>query len=204
MGDLLFQIIFYAQLAREDNTFNFSDITTAITEKLLRRHPHVFPDGTLTSKRSQHADKLKEENIKASWERIKKQERDSSGQAALMADIPAALPATMRALKLQKRAASVGFDWSDLGSIYEKIDEDIAELKKKRMQQNNSKHSMNDVSSSSNAVISEGVGELLFSVIHLARHLNVEPETALRAANNKFEQRFLHMEKRAEEQPTEQ
>ncbi len=205
LGDLLFQIIFYAQLGTEDNAFDFTDITTAITEKLLRRHPHVFPDGTLQSRRANGAD-ITPESIKESWNKIKQQERGSKGLDSLMADIPKALPATMRAIKLQKRAASIGFDWSDTDGVYQKIDEEIAEVKDAVTHQRRLANEHEQVDNNAMALaaeaVSEEIGDLLFSVINLARHLKVEPETALRIANNKFEERFSKMEKAATEQQT--
>ncbi len=204
LGDLLFQIIFYAQLGTEDNTFDFTDITHAITSKLLRRHPHVFPDGTLQSKRPSSVN-VTQESIKESWNNIKQKERRIKGQGSLMADIPKALPATMRAIKLQKRAASIGFDWPDTKGVYAKISEEITEVKeavgKKEALAECSQIDAKAMSLATDAV-SEEIGDLLFSVINLARHLKVEPETALRQAGNKFENRFLKMEKIAKEQQT--
>lgn len=191
LGDLLFQVIFYSQLGREDSRFDFHDVVSSITTKLLRRHPHVFPDGTLDSRidlgnsdlpdvdRRQHA-------IKQSWEQIKKEERQQKGQQQMMADVPRALPAVPRAWKLQKRAASVGFDWQQVSGVYDKVQEEIAELQEAAATDNPS-------------AVEEELGDLLFSVINLARHLKVEPETALRRANNKFEQRFQHLEALADD-----
>lgn len=185
LGDLLFQVVFYSQLAREDNFFDFQQVVSAVTAKLLRRHPHVFPDGTLASSvnpKEQADDSHKRQNkIKASWERIKQQEREQKGHRGLLDDIPKALPATVRALKLQKRAAGEGFDWPSIDGVYDKLDEEIAELK----------------AASSTEHIEEELGDLLFTVINLARHLRVEPERALRHANGKFEQRFRAMEQMA-------
>lgn len=204
LGDLLFQIVFYAQLGVEDSAFDFAGITTAITEKLLRRHPHVFPDGTLQSRRSENTE-VTAESIKTSWNKIKQQERGVKGQHSLMADIPKALPATLRAIKLQKRAASVGFDWPDTTGVYQKINEELAEVKDAVQQQltiQQEQSGNRDAMSAASEAVSEEIGDLLFSVINLSRHLKVEPETALRQANNKFEERFLQMEKAAAEEQT--
>jgi len=204
LGDLLFQIVFYAQLGTEDSAFDFTDVTTAITEKLLRRHPHVFPDGTLQSRRSSDVE-MTAESIKDSWNKIKQQERGVKGQHSLMADIPKALPATMRAIKLQKRAASIGFDWPDTTGVYKKINEELAEVRDAVQQQlviKQEQASNGDAVSVATDAVSEEIGDLLFSVINLSRYLKVEPETALRQANNKFEARFLQMEKTAVEEQT--
>jgi ATP diphosphatase len=183
LGDLLFQVIFYSQLGHEDGHFDFSAIVSSITSKLLRRHPHVFPDGTLTSRIDSTAinDERRQAFIKASWEKIKQEERAQKGQHALMNDIPHALPAIVRALKLQKRAATVGFDWENSVAVYEKIQEEIVELQAATI-------------AAQQQSIEEELGDLLFSVINLARHLHVEPETALRRANHKFEYRFQQLE----------
>ncbi len=195
LGDLLFQIIFYSQLGKEDGVFDFNDIVSAITTKLLRRHPHVFPEGTLESKIDLRTinDDRQQEKIKASWERIKQEERQQKGHQAIMDDVPRALPATMRALKLQKRASSVGFDWENISGVYDKLFEEVDELKEATLlfQAGKIKEP---------AAIEEELGDLLFTVVNLARHLKVEPEMALRGANNKFEQRFRHIEAKAKEQ----
>jgi ATP diphosphatase len=208
LGDLLFQIIFYSQLGKEDCAFTFNDITTSITQKLLRRHPHVFPDGTLES-RSKGLDadqELATVAIKETWEKIKQQERDAKGQKGIMADVPRALPATIRAIKLQKRAASVGLDWSGTDVVYKKIEENIEAVKAAVSQIDplkvtNSKPTDSDQSSASSQA-SDEIGDLIFNVINLARHLKVDPETALRQANHKFEQRFSYLEDTADKHPT--
>ncbi len=127
LGDLLFQIIFYSQLAEEQSQFSFDDIISTITQKLIRRHPHVFPEGTIESSRVSLADAEIVE-IKRVWEEIKRQERTDKGVGKTLDDIPLALPALNRALKLQKRAANVGFDWSDIKPVIEKINEEVIEL----------------------------------------------------------------------------
>lgn len=208
LGDLLFQIIFYSQLGKEDQVFTFDDITTSITQKLLSRHPHVFPDGTLES-RSTGSDvdrDLAQATIKEAWEKIKQQERIAKGQKGIMADVPRALPATIRAVKLQKRAASVGFDWPNTDGVYKKIEEETDEVKAavshlSSLKVSNKKN-VDEALSSASSHVSEEIGDLLFSVINLARHLKVDPEMALRQANNKFEQRFLYLENTADKHQT--
>ncbi|MGH1485878.1 MAG: nucleoside triphosphate pyrophosphohydrolase [Cellvibrionaceae bacterium] len=191
LGDLLFQVVFYSQLGKEDQRFSFDDITSSITAKLLRRHPHVFPDGTLDSRIDLDCLDVdrRQASIKATWEATKREEREQKGYHGIMDDVPTALPATIRSTKLQKRAASVGFDWDSTDGVYEKIAEEIAELKEA-------------TESASSVAIEEELGDLLFSVINLSRHLKVEPETALRKANSKFEQRFNKMESIAEAKST--
>jgi ATP diphosphatase len=208
LGDLLFQIIFYSQLGKEDNAFTFTDITTAITNKLINRHPHVFPDGTLDSRSTGlEKDSLQAQaEIKKSWEQIKQKERLAKGQKGIMADIPRALPATIRAAKLQKRASSVGFDWPNIDGVYKKIDEEVDEVKGAvshlhALQAVNGKVLDKDLSLAGEQVTAE-IGDLLFSVINLARHLKVDPETALRHANIKFEQRFHYLENTADKHNT--
>lgn len=187
LGDLLFQVVFYSQLGKEEQAFEFNDIVQDITSKLVRRHPHVFPDGTLESRidpdnpPDTHHSNTK---IKSSWEKIKQQERESKGHHSIMDDVPVALPATVRAAKLQKRASSVGFDWKDSAGVYEKLQEEIAELQQAQNTQ-------------SRAEIEDELGDVLFTVVNLARHLKIDPETALRKSNSKFEQRFRTMEQQS-------
>ena len=179
LGDLLFQIIFYSQLGKEQGRFDFVQITSKITEKLLRRHPHVFPDGTLESVRD--TDTVEVGDIKQVWESLKKQERTQKGEIKVLDDIPLAIPALSRATKLQKRAASVGFDWPTTAGVIEKVKEEIDELEA-------------EISIGNSAAITEELGDLLFSCVNLARHLEVNPETAMRAANAKFKRRFDKVE----------
>jgi ATP diphosphatase len=180
LGDLLFQVVFYSQLGQEDGQFDFIDIVTSITSKLIRRHPHVFPEGTLSSRIDLNDRSIDrgQAAIKQTWENIKKQERNSKGYSGLLDDIPEAMPAVNRAEKLQKRAASAGFDWPEISGVYDKINEELNELK-----------AAGNVSE-----IEEEMGDLLFTVVNLSRHLKIDPETALRKANNKFKQRFEHVE----------
>jgi len=185
LGDLLFQVVFYSQLGKEEGRFDFQQIVKDVTQKLLRRHPHVFPDGTLDSRRkSENQDLDHEANIKQSWERLKQEERQQKGKKSLLDDIPKTLPATSRSVKLQKRAASVGFDWPSINGVYEKIQEELGELQ--RASSFDDQHK-----------VEEELGDLLFTVINLSRHLSVEPEKALRLANYKFEQRLRYMEGQA-------
>jgi len=187
LGDLLFQVVFYAQIANEEGRFNFNDVAQAVAEKLLHRHPHVFPDGTMQSFGSETL-ALDAETVAIRWEQIKNLERElkasrtpSGTVPSVLDDVPGTLPAMERGRKLQKRAASLGFDWQDPQPVLAKLLEEIAELEVEMRRQDK-----------------EGMqaefGDVLFSCVNLARHLDIDPETALRAANRKFEQRFRSME----------
>lgn len=180
LGDLLFQIIFYSQIGEEQGQFDFDRVTSSITDKLIRRHPHVFPEGTLESVRDNLSD-TQIDDIKEAWESIKKQERENKGSQKTLDDIPLALPALSRALKLQKRAATVGFDWADTGPVIDKINEELRELEV-------------EIQRGDIAAVADELGDLLFSCVNLARHLQIDPETAMRHANEKFSKRFGAME----------
>lgn len=180
LGDLLFQIIFYSQLGEEEGQFDFDAVVSNITEKLLRRHPHVFPDGSLDSIRTDDQ-AASEKEIKRNWERIKQQERNERGERGILEDIPRALPALMRAAKLQKRAAGVGFDWTETIAVLEKLKEEITELE-------------TEIASANAQGIDDELGDVLFSCVNLARHLQVDPEKALARSNDKFKRRFDAME----------
>jgi ATP diphosphatase len=183
LGDLLFQVVYYCQLAGEEGRFGFPDVVDAITRKLVRRHPHVFPDGDLYG--SPDLPRLDEAAIKQRWEQIKAEERAEQAaapeQLSLLDDVPAVLPALSRAAKLQKRAARVGFDWPEALPILDKLREEQDEL-------------LEAMSTGDEAGLTEELGDLLFTVVNLARHLDVNPEDALRAANIKFERRFRAIE----------
>ena len=175
LGDLLFQVVFYAQIGQEQGRFNFEDVAQRISDKLVRRHPHVFADAVIDSAEAQtHA-----------WEEHKRRERDSKAgeeQAGILDGVSLALPALVRAAKLQRRVARVGFDWPQVDGVVAKVREELAEI---------------EAELQADAVperLAEEVGDLLFSCINLARHLQVEPEAALRTANLKFEQRFRQLE----------
>lgn len=183
LGDLLFQVIFHAQLASEETVFAFDDVVHTLSEKLIRRHPHVFGDETLAS----------DDEIRGMWERVKGEERlakASSGQedaASLLDDVPVAMPALSRAVKLQKQAAKVGFDWPSIGPVMAKIDEELGELKEALRD--------DDGEPSSQAHIAEELGDLMFVMANLARHLRIDPERAVRDANLKFCRRFNYIER---------
>ncbi len=184
LGDLLFQVVFYAQLGDEDGYFDFNDIIDALTSKLIRRHPHVFPDGHLDSQASQQA--LSDKQIKTNWETMKQTERNNKGKHNILADIPVGLPALTRGEKLQKRAAKNGFDWENIQDVMAKMHEELNELDVEIQK---------DVSSK--AVVEE-LGDMFFTCINLARHLGVSSESIVRKANAKFETRFNFLEANAE------
>jgi nucleoside triphosphate diphosphatase len=176
LGDLLFQVVYYAQMAREAGDFDFDAIAGAISDKMIRRHPHVFGDVTVDS-----ADAMV-----VRWEDQKAAERDAKAeaegrQASVLDGVTGGLPALTRALKLQKRAARVGFDWTDVADILDKIEEEIGELRHELAEANKGR-------------MQDELGDLLFAVVNLARRLDIDPETALRGTNAKFERRFRRIE----------
>lgn len=180
LGDLLFQVVFYARVAEEEGRFDFTVVVDGIVSKLLSRHPHVFPDGTLASRRA--SDEATDEGqVKEQWETIKAGERASKGHRRLLADIPTALPALVRAQKVQKRAAKAGFDWDTVAGVMAKTREEIDELQRAIKRENSHE-------------IADELGDLLFCCVNLARHSGLDAETVLRQATLKFEGRFDHME----------
>lgn len=192
LGDLLFQVVFYAQIAKEEGRFEFSEVIGSITEKLLRRHPHVFPDASLESFGNSDL-ALNAEQVAQRWEEIKNEERaqkadsdDAGIQASVLDDIPNSLPALDRARKLQKRAASVGFDWRAVHGVIAKVKEELEELEA-------------ELERGDQQRIEQEFGDLMFSCVNLARHLQIDPESALRGSNHKFEARFRAIESLAED-----
>lgn len=184
LGDLLFQVVFYSQLAEEQSLFSFENIISSLVQKLVLRHPHVFPKGTLESEQDSSLDNsgaTDESGIKQNWEEIKKSERKKKGHNSILADVPTSLPALTRAQKLQKRAASHGFDWPSVDGVLNKLDEESNELKAA-------------LSQGDQENIDEELGDLMFTLVNLCRHLNVDAETSLRKATRKFEQRFHYVE----------
>jgi ATP diphosphatase len=177
LGDLLLQVVFHARMAEEQDTFDFGDVVQAITEKLIRRHPHVFGD-----ERSQTPDE-----VKGLWERIKTEEKAARKKGAqqdgALAGVPVALPALTRALKLQEKASRVGFDWNDPRAVLRKIREEADEIE----------DALNARSADTTEAAAE-VGDLLFAAVNLARHLRADPEALLRQTNQKFDRRFAAIE----------
>ncbi|MFD2168037.1 nucleoside triphosphate pyrophosphohydrolase [Thalassotalea euphylliae] len=178
LGDLLFQVVFYSQLGQEEKRFDFDSVVAAICEKLIRRHPHVFGGSNLTT----------DADIKANWENEKAKERQAKNNDApisILADIPQALPALSRANKIQKRCAHVGFDWDNINQCFEKVEEEVSEVKAELA--GNSQH------------LAEELGDLLFAVVNVCRHAKYDPEALLRDANEKFAKRFNHVESQVAE-----
>lgn len=188
LGDLLLQVVFHSQLAKEQGLFDFDDVVAAINDKMTRRHPHVFPsaDGTLLSVADAEAQTL-------AWEAMKKLERDAHApeDSSALAGISRSMPEWMRALKLQKRAASVGFDWPDVECVFEKLQEEIVEVREEL------EHGVG------HSALQDEIGDILFVCVNLARHhAKVDFGAALRQANHKFESRFRAMEQLASQQQT--
>jgi tetrapyrrole methylase family protein/MazG family protein/ATP diphosphatase len=172
LGDLLFQVVFHARMAEESGAFDFAGVARAICDKMIRRHPHVFGGKQVGGSAEQTI----------LWEQIKRSERAVDPPAGLLDDVPVGLPALTRASKLGKRAASVGFDWPDVAGVRAKVDEELSELDAA-------------VGSHDEAAIAAEMGDLLFTIANWCRHLGLDPESSLRAANEKFATRFRGVER---------
>jgi tetrapyrrole methylase family protein/MazG family protein len=176
LGDLLLQVIFHSQLGTENSSFTFDDVANEISEKLVRRHPHVFGDVQVSSSRE----------VLHNWEAIKKSEKGKEHRKSLVDDIPAALPALFRAEKVQRRVAKVGFDWKDVRPALDKVEEEFAEFREA-------------VLSGNNDHASEELGDIIFALVNVARHHSISAEDAVRQTTNKFERRFRYIESKVEE-----
>jgi len=174
LGDLLLQIVFHCRLGEEQGIFNMEDVITAVCEKMIRRHPHIFGDTK--------ADTVTQ--VLKNWEDIKREEKHVESQTQSMMELPQSLPALMKALKVQEKAARVGFDWDRVDDALDKVYEEIDELKEVYKSSNGEK-------------INEEIGDLLFAVVNVARFLKVNPELALRSATDKFIRRFNYVEQAA-------
>jgi nucleoside triphosphate diphosphatase len=193
LGDLLLQVVYHAQMAEEDNQFDFGDVVESITKKMIRRHPHVFGD----------ENGEKPELVKGIWERIKSEEREEKrverktlglsevGTTGFLDDVPTAFPALQEADKLQRRASKVGFDWNDARLVLDKIREETLELDEEL-----------EKSTPDKDRITDELGDTLFALANLARHLDIDPEEALRRTNRKFRRRFSAIETAAERRST--
>ena len=179
LGDLLFQVVFYCQLAREEGSFEFADVAQTMSDKLIRRHPHVF--GPQANGLKQGATGLDADQVLERWESIKQAERDAKQQHSVLDDVPNALPAMQRSAKLQKRAANVGFDWPDLTPVLANMAEELEEVQQ-AFASGDKDHTL------------EELGDLMFACVNMARHLKQDPEQVMRAANAKFERRFRFLE----------
>ncbi len=181
LGDLLFQVVYHAQMAAEVGDFGFDDVVGAISDKMIRRHPHVFADAIIASAAAQSE----------AWEAQKARERAEKNQAEGALDgVPLALPALIRADKLQRRAARVGFDWPEAAQVLDKLSEEIGELRREIAE------------ASGHARLEDELGDVLFALVNLARHLGVDAEAALRSTNGKFERRFRTIEARLKSRGT--
>lgn len=169
LGDLLFQVVFYAQIAKEEGRFAFDDCVAAICDKLERRHPHVFGELNLADA----------DAVLKNWEALKTLERKDVGQNSVLDNIPQAMPALSRAYKLQKRCANVGFDWPSVDGCWDKVKEEILEVEQ---------------TAAGSPELSEELGDLMFALVNVVRKHKLDPEAVLRAANSKFERRFRAVE----------
>ena len=176
LGDLLFQVVFHSRIAEEDGAFAFDDVVEAVTDKLIRRHPHVFGDAGFRTAEQQTV----------AWETIKAEERAGKAKHGVLDDVPPGLPGLTRAVKLTRRAARVGFDWPSTREVFDKLREELAELEA-------------EIEAADAEKTREELGDFLFVVANLARKLEIEPEDAVRAANAKFVRRFHHIEARLAE-----
>ncbi len=179
LGDLLLQVVFFSQLAAEEQKFTFDDVVNNVAEKIIRRHPHVFGEKSAGN----------EQEALQNWNAMKAEENKDKGHTSILDNIPHAFPALMRAEKLQKRCAKVGFDWRNIEPVIAKIEEELSELK----QEINRPHLVQ-------AQVEEELGDLLFAVVNLSRHLKCQPEDSLRKANHKFERRFRAVEMKLKQQ----
>jgi len=168
LGDLLLQVVYHAQLAAEEESFTFDDVVEAICRKMVRRHPHVFGDEQVRSAKL----------AKGFWEEMKAREKKANGSERVLDGVPVTLPGMTRAVKMQAKAAKVGFDWPSVDFVYDKMNEEIAELKNETARDKQEAE----------------YGDLLFAMANLGRHLDIDPEKALRSANEKFLRRFRHIE----------
>ena len=171
LGDLLYQIMFHAKIASQNNEFDIGDVIESISEKMVRRHPHVFKDRKLDTP----------DQVVDQWEEIKKTEKNHSKRESVLDGVPKQLPGLLRAQKLQKKAAKHGFDWDKITAVFDKLDEEIAEFKEA-------------VLSEKDDDIRGELGDILFVLVNIARHKKIDAEEALRKTNNKFIKRFHHIE----------
>ncbi len=174
LGDVLLHIVFYAKIASETNDFTITEVLNSLSDKLISRHPHIYGDVEVKD----------EEEVKQNWEKLKLKE----GNKSVLGGVPQSLPSVIKALRIQDKAAQVGFDWPQIKQVWDKVEEEIAELREETVKENNQ------------AKTEAEFGDLMFAMINLARHLNINPDDALEKTNLKFIQRFQYIEKSAENQ----
>lgn len=184
LGDLLFQVVFYAQIAADEQRFELDDVIHQLVSKLIYRHPHVFPNGDL--KQRQKGSALDEAAVAGQWDTLKAQEKAKQQATSVLADVPHALPGLIRAKKLQAKAAKVGFDWPSVEQVFDKVQEELLELREA-------------VASGNKAEIEDELGDLFFAVANIARQTKVDPEQAVRSTNQKFERRFGYVEQQVQQ-----
>lgn len=190
LGDLLLQVVYHARMAEEVGAFSFGDVVEGVTRKMIRRHPHVFGGET-----ARHAS-----DVNSLWDRIKAEEKSEKSEiatASLLADVPVGLPGLTRAIKLQNKAAKVGFDWPGLIPVFDKVKEELAEFEEVAMPAHGASGWL--PTGEPDPAIKEEFGDLLFVLANVARHLKIDPEACLRGANQKFVRRFGHIETRLAE-----
>ncbi len=186
LGDLLLQILLHARIEFEQNTFGIEDVITDLTHKLIRRHPHVF------TVQSEETPKLNSEQVINQWEAIKRAERSTKSDS-ILTGVPASLPSLLRAYQIQKRASRIGFDWETPEQVLEKLNEELEELRTAATQPPDPDPAVQQ--SGTHAAIEHELGDVLFTIVNTARFLEINPEEALRKANNRFIARFQHMER---------
>ena len=199
LGDLLFQVVFYAQIANEQDAFSFDDVAQSISDKLVRRHPHVFA-GTNSG------DTLSDASLNAQWEAIKAQEKRAKKATSnsILDNVPTGMPALMHAQKLQKACAKVGFDWPEVMPVLDKVREEVDEIAQEiHIASESESTESGDILPLNHDAIEEEIGDALFAMVNLSRHLKVDADTALRKASHKFAARFKGVEQLAREQGTE-
>ncbi|MAA59916.1 MULTISPECIES: nucleoside triphosphate pyrophosphohydrolase [unclassified Ketobacter] len=189
LGDLMFQVVFYSQMAEEEGRFQFDDVLMDLEQKLVRRHPHVFPEGTLDS-RIQPGEQVAEHTIKSNWDAIKQQEKADKNQLgeSILDGMPAGMSPTRRAHKLQSVVAKKGFDWQDSALVMAKLEEELGEL------------GQEVYGNAPNELIADELGDLMFCCVNLARHYKLDPELVMMKANQKFERRFRALERALQQQ----
>ena len=187
LGDLLLQVVFHARIAEEEGSFSVADVARGVSDKMINRHPHVFGDHENLDTTPEMKKPIDADGQKVNWEDIKAEERAQKGKIGVLDDIAVGLPPMLRALKLQKRAARVGYDWEHINDVFDKMAEETSELKAELAAE-----------TPDTDAIKDEIGDILFVAVNLARKAGVDPETALMGCNQKFERRFRYIEQQIE------